>query len=85
MVTLAVTVYIQRTHLQQTGKLPYVWLLWDIVIIIYNLLVSNKLVPYDQKGVDGRSQWRTGTRETEVRLNGWCEGGIRQQRNDGGQ
>ena len=24
--------------------------------------------------VDGRSQWGTGTRETEVRLNGWCEG-----------
>ena len=34
--------------------------------------------------VDGRSQWRTGTRETEVRLDGWCEGGLRQQRNDGG-
>ena len=26
----------------------------------------------------------TGTRETEVRLVGWCEGGLRQQRNDGG-
>ena len=25
-----------------------------------------------------------GMRETEVRLNGWCEGGLRQQRNDGG-
>ena len=24
------------------------------------------------------------TRETEVRLDGWCEVGIRQQRNDGG-
>ena len=34
-------------------------------------------------GVDGRSQWGTGTRETEVRLDGWCEGGLRQQRNDG--
>ena len=34
--------------------------------------------------VDGRSQWRTGIRETEVRLDGWCEGGLRQQRNDGG-
>ena len=22
--------------------------------------------------------------ETEVRLDGWCDGGIRQQRNDGG-
>ena len=33
------------------------------------------------KGVDGRSQWGTGTRETEVRLDGWCEDGLRQQRN----
>ena len=33
-------------------------------------------------GVDGRSQWKTGTRETEVRLDEWCEGGLRQQRND---
>ena len=23
-------------------------------------------------------------RETEVRLDGWCEGDLRQQRNDGG-
>ena len=34
-----------------------------------------------EKGVDGRYQWGTGgwvtmgTRETEVRLDGWCEGG----------
>ena len=28
--------------------------------------------------------WGTDTRETEVRLDGWCEGGVRQQRNDGG-
>ena len=34
----------------------------------------------DQKGVDGRSQWGTGTRETEVRLDGWCECGHRPQR-----
>ena len=26
----------------------------------------------------------TGTRETEVRLDEWCEGGLRQQRNNGG-
>ena len=39
---------------------------------------------YGQKGVDGRRQWWTGTRETEVRLDGWCEGGLRQQKNDGG-
>ena len=37
-----------------------------------------------QKGVDIRSQWRTGTRETEVRLDGWCESGLWQQTNDGG-
>ena len=36
------------------------------------------------KGVDCRSQWGTGTRETEVRLDGLCEGELRQQRNDGG-
>ena len=28
-------------------------------------------VPYGQKGVDCRSQWRTGTRETEV---SWMDG-----------
>ena len=32
-------------------------------------------VPYSQKGVDGGSNWRARTRETEVRLDGWCEGG----------
>ena len=26
----------------------------------------------------------TGTRETEVRLDGWCKGGLRQKKNDGG-
>ena len=34
-----------------------------------------------QKGVDGQSQWGTITRETKVRLDGWCEGGPRQLRN----
>ena len=34
--------------------------------------------------VYGGSKWRPGTRETEVRLDGWCEGGIGQQRNAGG-
>ena len=28
--------------------------------------------------------FRAATRETEVRLDGWCEGGLGQQRNDGG-
>ena len=28
--------------------------------------------------------WIVGTRETEVVLDGWCEGGLGQQRNDGG-
>ena len=26
----------------------------------------------------------TSTRETEIRLDGWCEGSLTQQRNDGG-
>ena len=37
-----------------------------------------------QKSVDGGSKWRAGTMVTEVRLDGWCEGGLRQQINDGG-
>ena len=34
--------------------------------------------------VERMDEWRTGTRETEVRLDGCCEGGLRQQRNGGG-
>ena len=45
---------------------------------------KNIWVPYGKNGVDGRSKWRVGTRETEVRLDGWCKGGLGQQRNDGG-
>ena len=45
---------------------------------------KNGRLPYCLKDVDGRTQWGTGTRETEVRLDGWCEGGLRQQKNDGG-
>ena len=30
------------------------------------------------------SKRRAVTRETEVGLDGWCEGGLGQQRNDGG-
>ena len=37
-----------------------------------------------QKDVDGGSKWRAGTRLTEFRLDGWCEDGRGQQRNDGG-
>ena len=33
-------------------------------------------VPYGQKGVDGGSQWRAVTMETEVRLEKLCEGGL---------
>ena len=40
--------------------------------------------PYNQKGIDGRSQWRTVTGETEVSLDVWCEGSLRKQRNNGG-
>ena len=36
------------------------------------------------KGVGGGSKWRTGTRETQVGLDGWCEGDLDQHRNDGG-
>ena len=35
-------------------------------------------------GVYGGSKRSAGTRETEVRLDGWCEGGLGQQRNDCG-
>ena len=31
---------------------------------------KNGWLPYGQKGVDDRSQWGTGTRETEVRMDG---------------
>ena len=41
---------------------------------------KNGRVPFGHTGVDGRSQRRRGTRETEVGLDGRCEGGIRQQR-----
>ena len=37
-------------------------------------------VSYRQNGVDGGNKWRADTRETEVRLDGFCEGGLRQQR-----
>ena len=30
------------------------------------------------------SKWRAGTTETKVTLDGWCEGGLGQQRNDDG-
>ena len=43
---------------------------------------KNGLVPYGQKGDDGGSKWTAGTRETEVGLDGWCEFGLGQQRND---
>ena len=33
---------------------------------------------------EGQKSWKAGTRETEVRLDGSCEGGLGQQRNDGG-
>ena len=38
---------------------------------------KNGSVPYSQKDDDGRSQWGTGMRKTKVRLDGWCEGGLR--------
>ena len=44
--------------------------------------LKNGWVSFGQKGFDGRSKWRAGTRETEVILDGWSEGGLGQQRND---
>ena len=41
---------------------------------IFHKFIKNGLVSHGQKGVDGRSKWRAGMRETEVRLDGWCEG-----------
>ena len=32
---------------------------------------KNGCVPYGQKGVDGGSKWRAGTRQNEVRLDRW--------------
>ena len=40
-------------------------------------------MPSGQKGVDGQVSWDR-YKETEVWLDGWCEGGLRQQINDGG-
>ena len=34
-------------------------------------------------GVDGGGKWRAGTRETVIIVDGWCEGGLGQQRNYG--
>ena len=36
------------------------------------------------EGIDGGSKRRAGTMGTEFSLDGWCEGGLGQQRNDGG-
>ena len=35
-------------------------------------------------GCDAGSKLSSGTRETTVGLDGWCEGGLGPQRNDGG-
>ena len=40
---------------------------------------KNGRVPDGQKGVDGQNKWRVGVRETKVRLDGWCDGGLGQQ------
>ena len=61
---------------------PFVCRLWILFCTIY--CGKNGWVPYGQKSVNGWIQWGRGTRETEVRLDGWCEDGLRQQRNDGG-
>ena len=45
---------------------------------------KNGRVSYGQKGVDGGSKRRAGTRKTEVRLDRRCECGLVLQRNDCG-
>ena len=45
---------------------------------------KNGRVSFGQKGFEGGGKGRAGTRETEVRLDEWREGGLGQQRNDGG-
>ena len=45
---------------------------------------NNGLVPYGQKGGDAGSKCIASMRETELRLDGSCEGGLGQHRNDGG-
>ena len=45
---------------------------------------NNVRVLYGQKSVDGGLSEGQGTRETEVVLDGRCEGDLGQQRNDGG-
>ena len=37
-----------------------------------------------QKGVDGGCKWSASMRQTEVRLDGFCDGGLWQRRNDDG-
>ena len=55
-----------------------------ILSVMVSACGKNGCVSYGQKGDDGRSKWRACKRETEIRLDGWCEGGLRQQMNDGG-
>ena len=43
---------------------------------------KNGLVSHIQKGVDGGSKRRVGTRQTEIRLDGWCKGVLGQHMND---
>ena len=37
---------------------------------------KNGRVWYGQKSLDNGSKLRVGPRETKVRLDGWCEGGL---------
>ena len=46
------------------------------ILILYEYRISRRVLMAEV--VEG------GYRETEVRLDGWCEGGLGQQRNDGG-
>ena len=40
-------------------------------------------VPYVQKGIAIRSKYSASTGQTKAMLDGWCEGSLGQQRDDG--
>ena len=44
---------------------------------------ENGRVPYSWKSVDGGCKYRESTGQTEVMLDGWCEGDLGQQTDDG--
>ena len=49
------------------------------------VLACERMIEYRMaRRVAGGSKWRAGMRETQVRMERWCEGDLRQQNDDGG-